>query len=472
MDRIYIFLLDNLNNTKEEVKMTKPKTYQELLSKLSKNKNLPKYYEIYTIGKNNKEIKLNNEEKYSKIEDILFIREIKMLDDSLYSLNYKRLSESQQEKLDEKYNCILCSMIIKKENPYLCYQCQKIFHIKCLDDWDKKCKEENKAFSCPNCRNELPKEKWNKKIDHEGNRNDNANLMNKMNEIKLNNNMRNNINIIKDKKTQELKRKEVEHNELIKVYEKYIKKTIEIFKNILNQINQIHHLLNMPKNNDLNNLISFYPLNIDNLYVEDISNIIYYELDLFKNNLKNIDRKEKEQVNDDINKNFIKKTEIILGDNIFKTFNEEQITILKMAVNFYNENNCPKMNFNNQIQINSLINTLFNQNIKFEDKTYMFNYITHDKRRKRIKFICNNKLGSSLFDIPCFFTKKELYTIAERYKKFHSTIIVLIHKNKFFKNDESSIDEISSGDIIWIIENKLYPETLIILVYKINTMIL
>ena len=227
MSRIDIFLLDNLNNTKVEVNMIKPNTYQELLNQLRNGiKNLPKYYEIYIIGKNNEEIKINNEEQYKSIEDFLFIREINqnILDESLFARNYKRLSESQQDKLDEKFNCLLCSMIIKNENPYLCYQCQKIFHVKCLDNWDKKCKQENKKIFCPNCRNELPRENWNKKIDFEGNRKDNANLMNRINEYKLNNNMNNNINLIKDKKINELKYKEANQNELIKKYEAYIKK--------------------------------------------------------------------------------------------------------------------------------------------------------------------------------------------------------------------------------------------------------
>ena len=142
MSKIDIFLFDNLNNIKNEVSMKKPKTYQELLNQLGKKiKNLPKYYEIYIIGKNNEEIKINNEETYKNIEDFLFIREIDkdVLDESLYAMNYKILSESQQDKLDEKFNCILCSMVIKKENPYFCYQCQNIFHIKCLNNWDKKC---------------------------------------------------------------------------------------------------------------------------------------------------------------------------------------------------------------------------------------------------------------------------------------------------------------------------------------------
>ena len=474
MSRIDIFLLDNLNNTKEELNMIKPKTYQELLSQLRKGlKNLPKYYEIYIIGKNNEEIKINNEDNYRNIEDFLFIREINqnILDESLYALNYKRLSESQQDKLDDKFNCLLCSMVIKKENPYLCYQCQKIFHIKCLDNWDKKCKQENKKFFCPNCRNELPKENWNKKIDYEGNRKDNANLMNKINEFKLNNNMNNNINIIKDKKINELKHKEINQNELIKKYETYIKKSIYLLKTILNKINSIHHLLNSQSNNELNDLIGCYPLNLENLYIDEISNVINEELELFINNLKNINisklKEEKAQIKEEGNfRNIYENTEIILGNNLAKiinNYNKDQITLLKIAVDFYKENNLPQMNFNNEIQINNLINYLFNPNIEFKNETDMFKYITHDKRRKRIKFIYNYRSSKFdfprwLIDIPIFFTKKELYSIAERHKNFTLTKFILIHKNKILNNDESSLDEISNDDIIWIIESVLYPD--------------
>ena len=75
----------------------------------------------------------------------------------------------------------------------------KIFHEKCLKDWDNKCKLQNKNLECPNCRNMLSIEKWNKKLDYEDNRIYNEKLLNKINEYKLNNNMNNNINIIKEK---------------------------------------------------------------------------------------------------------------------------------------------------------------------------------------------------------------------------------------------------------------------------------
>ena len=80
-------------------------------------------------------------DKYKMIKDIIFIKEINNddLEKSIFSINYDKLSESKQDILDEKYNCNICSIIIKNEKPYFCDKCQKIFHEKCLKDWDNKC---------------------------------------------------------------------------------------------------------------------------------------------------------------------------------------------------------------------------------------------------------------------------------------------------------------------------------------------
>ena len=319
MSKLNIFILDNVDNIKEELKINKPKRYQELLIFLS---NTNKLYEIFMYDNNNKII-INNEDKYKLIKDIIFIKEIIKddLEESIFSRNYKELSESEQDILDEKYNCKICSIIIKNENPYFCYKCQKIFHEKCLKKWDNECKLQNKILVCPNCRNSLPIEKWIKKLDYEDNRIDNAILLNKINEYKLNDNINNNMNIIKD--------------EIIKNYENYINKTIIIFKDILNKINIIKSNLKMKYNYKLNELINNYDLNINNLHIDDVSNIINEELD---NINKKICNNKKNNENKITNENQISNENIINNQN--EIINQNEINKEnKINLIYYLENN-------------------------------------------------------------------------------------------------------------------------------------
>ena len=81
------------------------------------------------------------------------------IEQSVFQKNYNQLSTSKKEVLNEKYNCSICLELIKYENPFLCYNCQKIFHHSCLKSWDTNQKQLRKKLSCPNCRNELPFEK-------------------------------------------------------------------------------------------------------------------------------------------------------------------------------------------------------------------------------------------------------------------------------------------------------------------------
>ena len=296
MSQIVLFLLDKSNNTKEEISIIKPTTYKEMLLYIRLNlKSIPDNFEMFILGKNNEEIKIDNEVKYKLIEDIIFIREIDndKLEQSLFDINYNQLSELEKEKLEEKYNCILCSIIIKKEKPYFCYKCQNIFHEKCLKDWDNKCKLQKKELFCPNCRNELPIEQWNKKLDYENNRKVDANLLNQVNELKDN---------------------EKILFEIIKKYEKYIEKTILIFKDVLEKINTLHKLLNLKNNIELNNLINAFPLSIHYLDIDDISNMIKEELNKFINKISNIP-----QINLSLNINQI---------NSFNNIDEDDFNII------------------------------------------------------------------------------------------------------------------------------------------------
>ena len=338
MKNLQIFLLDNLGNTKNEISVIKPKTYEELLELLrQKFKNISEYYELFIIDKNNQEIKINTEGKFELIEGILFIREIedKLLEISIFEKNYNELSESKQEILDEKFNCLLCSIIIKKENPYLCYKCQKIFHEKCLKDWDTKCKSQNKSLLCPNCRNELSIEKWNRKLNYEEERVEKGYILNKINELKNN---------------------KIKQNELIQKYEKYIYQTMEIFKNILVQLNSIYNLLKLEKNIKLNNLINQYPLNINNLDINKISNIIKENFNQFKIYIMN-DYISINHINlNKVNKQQNNKMSLINNN----TQNNSNIQNKQMMMKMNQHNNM--QNHNNNIQNNNNMHDNINKN--------------------------------------------------------------------------------------------------------------
>ena len=356
MSIISIFILDDSNITKSELKMIKSKTYEEFLNQIRLKCNIiiPENYEMFILDDKNNQIKINNKINYNKIKDILFIREINKnaLQQSIYDINYNTLSESKQNILDEKYNCLICSVLIKNENPYLCYKCQKIFHIKCLKDWDNKCKQQNKNLICPNCRNELPIEKWYKKIDHEENRKEYANLMNLISELKSNNNIDNRIDFLKDKKIDEL-------NLLNKKYEEYINNSLKIFNNILNKMNLIHSLFNLEKNIQLNDLLVINPFNsnnFNNININSISSVIDDEFDHFIDHIKNKSNKMQNNLNNEISKNNMEKENLDNKNLIENKFeedaqpeqekNQERINeeIEKLNINIQNQEEKKKKN--------------------------------------------------------------------------------------------------------------------------------
>ena len=127
---------------------------------------------------------------------------------------------------------------------------------------------------------------------------------------------------------------------------------------------------------------------------------------------------------------------------------------MKIIIDFYKENGYPQVDFGNENQMKELIKSLFSENIDFIEKFDELNYIK--SKKKIVKFIYNSN-NRILFKIPTFFTNKELYSIAERYKYFHTNFI-LIHNNTILKKYESSINKISDNDKIFVIENILYPD--------------
>ena len=407
MSRIGIFLLDESNNIKEEINIIKPETYIDLLTHLDKKcKNLSEYYELFIISQNKKKIIINNEEAFSKIDDIIFIRNIdpNKINQSFISKNCGVLPRTKIEQYEEKYNCILCSVIINNENPYLCYKCQKIFHEQCLKEWNEKCKLQNKILFCPNCRNKLSIEKWNKKLDHIDNLKDNEDLIKNLYECKLRNIMNNNLIIIKDKKINELKQYKKKQSKLIQKYENYIEKSIHIFKNILIQLNSFHSLYNSKGKNNLDDVLDFYPSNFDNLY-DSLSKVINEELAQLKTYLFDSNKFQNLMEVNDIN--------FRLVNNDHKLNNDK------------NNENSPK-----KVQININQKKIKLNNHKTEEFRNRINLIYYAKSEKIREIFGEEFVLNNTDSIDLIINGKSNKLVSNYELKQGENIVTMIIKNK------------------------------------------
>ena len=411
MSSISVFLLDNSNNFKSKTSMKKPSTYKELINQIkSEFKDMAKNYEIFIIDKQKNDIKINSEEKYKLINDeVIYIRELdkKSFKLSVFGNNFKKLTQSKKQKLEEKFSCILCCTFIKNENPYFCYNCQNIYHEKCLKDWDNKCKSQNKILSCPNCRKELPIEQWKKKLNFDENRNDVANLMNKINEYRNDKNLRKNINVLNDNKINE--------------YKKFMEDTKDIFKAILDKLNSLHILLKLSSNKNLNDLINKYPNNSENLDLKNLSKIINEELEQIIFNLKNNKKLNIYQriiTNNQTgknNNNIEKRNSMPLIHEI-----NDKNTLIQFNKDKNKNNNISSGKNKEELNDNKNIN-----NIDFKKHTsnFQLNYIDHDV----IEFENNNNQALTL---KYFVRKKGNYNIFGK---------------EFVQNNKEFIDLIING---------------------------
>ena len=411
MSSISVFLLDNSNNFKSKTSMKKPSTYKELINQIkSEFKDMAKNYEIFIIDKQKNDIKINSEEKYKLINDeVIYIRELdkKSFKLSVFGNNFKKLTQSKKQKLEEKFSCILCCTFIKNENPYFCYNCQNIYHEKCLKDWDNKCKSQNKILSCPNCRKELPIEQWKKKLNFDENRNYVANLMNKINEYRNEKNLKKNINVLNDNKINE--------------YKKFMEDTKDIFKAILDKLNSLHILLKLSSNKNLNDLINKYPNNSENLDLKNLSKIINEELEQIIFNLKNNKKLNIYQriiTNNQTGKNN-NNTEKRNSMPIIHEINDKK-TLIQFNKDKNKNNNISSGKNKEELNDNKNIN-----NIDFKKHTsnFQLNYIDHDV----VEFENNNNQALAL---KYFVRKKGNYNIFGK---------------EFVQNNKEFIDLIING---------------------------
>ena len=222
---------------------------------------------------------------------------------SIFEKNYNQISEPKKEILNQKYNCSICLEIIKHENPYLCYNCQKIFHNACLKNWNERQKQLNKPLSCPNCRNEMPLDKWKVFRNYDETRTKDAQILNQA-------------------------EKSFNSNE-------YIDKSMNLFQIALNKLNIIHPNIESQINHKLKNLIEEFKYNLINPSLDEISTVIIEELDLIEeyiSNLKKCIQKEEEKYKNEINLKYL--TENEGNEYIFGThFVENNANNISLIIN-------------------------------------------------------------------------------------------------------------------------------------------
>ena len=208
---------------------------------------------------------------------------------SVFEKNYKELSEEKKELIIEKYTCSICLEIIKYENPYLCYECQKIFHHSCLKNWDARQKEQRKPLTCPNCRNKMPLNDWKVLLNYDENRAKDAEIL----------------------------------NQIGKTFNpgEFTRKSINLFKLVLSKFNHIHPLIEPQKNYKLNNLLEELESNLVNPSIEEISTVINEEMDLLEEYILNIKKGNKKE--DIIYKNEINLKYKTYEEGVHKIFGNE-----------------------------------------------------------------------------------------------------------------------------------------------------
>ena len=211
-------------------------------------------------------------------KNIIFIKENKTSNDEKQTLlidNYNnKLSKTKQEIIDEKLNCFVCNSIIKNESHYFCNDCQKIYHEKCLKDWQKKRSKSNAPLNCPNCRNVLKFKDSKQKLDSKGSIKIEVETIDKKNSLEEKEKINNNLNLINENK---IKKLENENKNITNEHEKFLGKTAQLLKNVLNKLNEINSMLNKNKN------IKNKNLQLINLIEEISKNNIKSNIDIISN---------------------------------------------------------------------------------------------------------------------------------------------------------------------------------------------
>ena len=228
----------------------------------------------------------------------------------------------------------------------------------------------------------------------------------------------------------------------------------EIYQNNMNNMN-MNMNINMMNSNMMNSNEMYQNMMMNNMNMNMNTNMINPMMQMKQ-------QKMLSQINIDRNENIVNKiddNDEIDDEKIdYNSFDKGFKDLLNKIIKFYKNNDNENMDFDHPKQIKGILN-LLNLNYKGIKKSNDIDdklpYVKEEK--KIIKFINSN---FNLFNvkIPYSINKIELYSIAKLYKFLSISNILLIHNNEIIEEDDSSIDDISNGDTIIIIEDRNFPD--------------
>lgn len=130
--------------------------------------------------------------------------------------------------------------------------------------------------------------------------------------------------------------------------------------------------------------------------------------------------------------------------------------LVDKIINFYQEKNRIFMNYNEKYQISKLLENLDTKSPLLKEEKDIRDPLSYIKEKKKlIKFI-NHDFKIINVKVPISIDKMTLYQIADLYKSLEGAEFLLVYMNCILNKDESSIESITDGDFIIIIEDIYY----------------
>jgi len=163
--------------------------------------------------------------------------------------------------------------------------------------------------------------------------------------------------------------------------------------------------------------------------------------------------------NNKMNQNFMNKNNNTLNDDNIYNLDKDRLNLINSIIEFYKENDMYYMNFKYPNQIKGILNLLNENYSKFRFGNTAEDPLFYIKGPKINIIFINSNYEIKKVKIPISITQYDLYTVANLCKRNYCIEnILLIHKNKVLKKDESSIYFISDNDNILIIEPFYFPD--------------